>query len=508
MFAQSIKKLRSYFNRIPSWMITVVFLIIIITIAVFLRFYQIGKLSFWNDEIASFELATHSLKELWPREMNMSLYYFIIHFWIQIFPNASEGTLRVISAIFSIASIPVVFMLGKIMDVDRKKSVAIGLVAALLLAINAYHIQYGQELRAYSLVFLLATLSTFLFIKAIERPNDSSHHWWKWYIIVSTAAMYSHFFMVFILMAQAISLLVLFRGDVLTFAIKLRIIGSYVAIAFLIFPLVDATFQAGTGGLAWISAPTFSSIIKFAVEIAGNRGYLLLVFYLLSVSVGLLTGVSAWFQKNIMTKWKLVLVANCLFLPIFMTLLVSIVMAPVFLDRYLLFVMPYMAVLASIGIVTLVKMGWNWKIGIATIPIGITLFVLIVLWSVNGVSAYFEQFQKENWRAVSQFIKEEGCEESLRLYYMTYMERNVVYYNANLKSQIKNWSGMLKKNPSSDELVDLFPKEYNQACLVLGHNFASQNRTQTKIIQTAIQTKYPKVMKNSFLQLIVEVYKK
>src|SRR3989344_899680 len=98
MFIQNIKKLQDCYNKIPSCVVTIVLLVIVTMVAAFLRFYQIGKLSFWNDEIASFKLATHSLKELWPREMNMSLYYLIIHFWIQIFPNASEGTLRVISA--------------------------------------------------------------------------------------------------------------------------------------------------------------------------------------------------------------------------------------------------------------------------------------------------------------------------------------------------------------------------------------------------------------------------
>lgn len=480
-------------------------------VSAFLRIYQIGKLSFWNDEINTVIFATPNLKDmfriLWPKEINMSLYYMFVHFWIRIFPNASEGMLRVLSVIFSVASIPAVFLLGKTMGVSRKKATVIGLVAALLVALNAYHIQYGQEFRAYSLVFLLATLSTFLFIKAIEQPPDTPNYWWRWYAIVSAAAVYSHFFMVFVLVAQVASLFVLFLGNIQTFHIKLGLVSSGVAIAVLITPLAVATFSAGAGGLAWIPEPTLGSVNKFVIELTGKQGGVLLALYFFAGSIGLLAGVGAWLQKNLITKWKFTLMANCLLLPVAIALVLSKVMTPIFMPYYLLFVMPYLAILAAVGIVTLATLGWNnRKFRIITIPVGIAVLALTVTLSVMGIKSYFKTFQKEDWKGVTQFLTKE-CSESLRLYYMTYMEKNVAYYNVNLKSQVRNWNDSLKKYPSSEELAGFLPDGYKQVCLVLGHTGTPQASAQTKVIQTALQIKYPQVTKIKFYSVNVEIYK-
>src|SRR3989344_3930432 len=137
-----MKKLKSWYNNIPSTLIIGGLLIIISGIAAFLRFHQIGKLPFWNDEISNINIAALSLKNMFRSDPSMSLYYLLVHYWVKIFPGASEGMLRVLSGLFSVASIPVMFLLGRTMGASRKQAIAVGLIAALLVTLNAFHIQY------------------------------------------------------------------------------------------------------------------------------------------------------------------------------------------------------------------------------------------------------------------------------------------------------------------------------------------------------------------------------
>lgn len=501
-----MERIKNWFKKDHLNLIVGGLLTVIVILATFLRFYHIGKLSFWYDEIDTFIFATHNLKVVFKNSPNMLLYYLLANYWIRIFPHASEALLRSISAIFSVASIPVVFLLGRKFGTNRKQAAAIGLMAAFFVTLNAFHIQYAQEFRSYSLVFLLTSLSTYLLIKAIEQPD--SYRYWVWYTIISVAAVYSHFHVVFLIAAQAVTLLVLLL-DRKKHSFPLReILCSSVAIALLICPIALAAHAAGASQIGWITKPTFKNVVNFAIEITGNQGVLLFAFYLLAVGVGFLVGVRACFQKDVITKWKFALVASCLFLPVFMALLVSRVMIPIFVDRYLLFIMPYTAILAAIGIITLVSPDWdNRNVAVITIPIGIVLLAIIVIMSAEGVKTYFELFQKEDWRGASQYLADE-CPTSLRLYYMVFIENDGVYYNTNLKSQVVGWSKFLNKNPNSEKIARFLPSGYSQACLVLGH-VHSQNYNEQKNIQSALKFLFPKVTKiNKFYGVNIEIYSK
>jgi hypothetical protein len=486
----------------------------LVGIATFLRFYQIDKLSFWTDEIWTMIYATSNLKDVFWRDPNMILYYLLIRYWSQIFPGASGGMLRALSGIFSVASIPVVFLLGRTMRVSRVQATTVGLIAALLVTINAYHIQYGQELRAYSLVFLLATLSTFLLIKAIEEPS-SPNHWWIWYTIVSVAAIYSHFFALFVLIAQAASLLVLLLGNAHAFPFKGGL-TSGIAMAILIAPVVIVVYKIqAIKGISWISELTFSDIREFALYLTGKEGEPLLILYLLAGSIGLLTGVRAWLGKNLIEKWKFTLMANCLFLPVVSVLVLSKVITPMFMPHYLLLVMPYLTVLTGVGIVTLASLKWkSLKLWVITLPAGLAILVLIVALSAAGVKSYYEDFRKEDFRGAAQFLTGE-CSEGLRLYQVPWMEPNITYYNASLKSQVEiwewndeqwGWNLELSQNPSPEELAEFLPDDYHRACLVLGHINTTEQVQQTMVIQAALRIDLPKVTTMNFSGFDVEVY--
>jgi uncharacterized membrane protein len=473
-----------------SKVVTLILLIFIVGLGSFLRFYQIGKLSFWLDEAITFINSKGNLITAVKRDPNMSLYWFLAHYWIRIFPNASNGMLRALSAIFSIASIPAVFLLGKTMVADQKKAAVIGLIAAFLITINAYHIEYAQEFRSYSLTFLLTTLSTFLLIKTIEDPGQK-YLWPIGYTLVTAAAVYSHLFALILVAAQAVSLPILFLDKKKrSFTLK-RILFCEVGIAGLILPVAYAAYRQGSGQISWIPEPSVKIVKQFLQNMSGYAGGMSLIYlYLAFVCIGILAGLGVGSRQDLLTRWKFTLLAGSLFLPVVAALVVSKILLPVFISRYLLYVMTYMVVLAAFGIVTIGSFGKKSKVLRSIFTTAeIAGLVLCVHFSTMGIQSYYENAKKEDWRAATQFLATK-CFDSLRLYYAPYMEVPAIYYNPSLISQLSPKWYQLSNNPNSNEIADKFPGEYDQVCLILSHD---SDKKQEQIILDSILKKYPNV---------------
>src|SRR5580693_9895098 len=94
----------------------------------------------------------------------MAAYYVLLRPWLYF--GYGEGTVRLLSVIPGVISIPVMYVLGVRLFGRRT-----ALVATLLLALNACAIFVSQEARAYSFVMLAVLLSTYLFVRLVDlRP--------------------------------------------------------------------------------------------------------------------------------------------------------------------------------------------------------------------------------------------------------------------------------------------------------------------------------------------------
>jgi uncharacterized membrane protein len=502
--------MKKYIIKNRSKMVILCLLILIVGLGSFLRIYHIGKLSFWLDEVCTYFFSVGSFTHLGTvlkTDPNMSLYYVFAHFWIRFFPNASDGRLRALSAIFSVASIPVVYLLGKAITTDRKKGTAIGLIAAFLIAVNAFHIQYAQEFRSYSLTFLLTALSTLFLIKTVEEP-ESKILWPAMYTIVTAAAFYSHFFAAFLIAAQAATLpLLLINKNESKINFK-RILWCGLGIIILILPISVVAYRAGTSGVAWVPSPTFETLMNFFIEISGNFGMPLLVLTLLFACVGLISGLGAGSQQDLITRWKVTLMAGCLLLPVFAAFVISKIMTPIFMDRYLFYVMPYLAILTAAGIVAFADFrSKSKKFGGIFIPISVGALVLVTWLSAQGIQSYDADYQKQDWKGASEMFTTR-CSDSLRLYYSSSINP-ALYYNPALESQEEEWwETALAKNPGVDELAASLPKGYRKVCLVLSMIDSDQKIEQQKIIRAALQKEFPEKSDFNFYGIEIEIYKR
>lgn len=191
-------------------------LLAILVLGSFLRVYRIGSESFWIDEMATvyttqqnpsdivgdIYLTTRHAPEYFEWGGTPPLFYVLANYWTKI-AGLSEAKLRLLSAIFGVASIYLIFMIGKIIF-----DVKTGTISAMILSISYLHISYSQEARTYSLGVFLALLSSYFFLRALK---DNKIIYWSAYSISSVLLVYNHYFGFLILLSQGIYLLFFWR---------------------------------------------------------------------------------------------------------------------------------------------------------------------------------------------------------------------------------------------------------------------------------------------------------
>ena len=150
------------------------------------------------------------------------------------------GTMRIVSASFAVASLPLVAILGRRIA-DRRSA----LIATALVAGSWVFLFHGVYARMYSLFLFLSVLSFLLLLRALDRRAWSAWCLWGAAILLSVAA---HPYGALVLAAQA-AFVVLARRDQLRRATVAFVVVGVVGIPFWVTDLVLANrFDVGVGG--------------------------------------------------------------------------------------------------------------------------------------------------------------------------------------------------------------------------------------------------------------------
>lgn len=298
-----------------------------------LRFYHLGARSYWFDEALSIIYARLPVRQFlelfWTPwvNINMALYYALLRGWLHL--GDSETVVRALSAIFAIATLPLVYQIGR-----RIYDPATGSLAALLLAFNAFHLRYSQEARAYSLEVLLVTAATLLLLRAMERRTQGA---WTVYAVCAAAAVYTHVLAGLVVVAHGVWLL----------SQRRRLDLGHVRHAFslfvaLIFAAIVCAAHAGTTSVQWVPPISATSAEGFFLLLAGNGVAVSWVVAGLWV-VGLIAMVRRRAPREAGVIWAWLLA------PIALAAAVSLA-HPVFVPRYLVFCVPAAALATAAGV--------------------------------------------------------------------------------------------------------------------------------------------------------------
>ena len=174
-------------------------LLFIILLGTGLRLYHLDYQSLWLDEIYSMigSNPDQSFASMiaYCRNDQPPAFFTLLYYWFKAFGYTPYAG-RLLAAIIGVIGIVFVYFLGK--EVRDKET---GLFAALIAAFNYFQIYYSQEVRFYSLLFLLATLSYLFFIRIIKWDKGSDYFL---YVIFTTLAMYTHYYGLVILASQGL----------------------------------------------------------------------------------------------------------------------------------------------------------------------------------------------------------------------------------------------------------------------------------------------------------------
>ncbi|KAA3616258.1 MAG: hypothetical protein DWQ05_10965 [Calditrichaeota bacterium] len=152
--------------------------------AIAIRIFQLGKQSFWHDEILSILIVESSWSQIYKDSYIMTSISPFFYYLIKPFSyfNNTEFFTRIPSVFCALISI---YLLYTIANKLFKKDVAIS--ATFLLSMSSLHVWYSQEMRPYSMLLFLSLLSLNILIKIVYENKNG---WWYFAFIVSTASIF------------------------------------------------------------------------------------------------------------------------------------------------------------------------------------------------------------------------------------------------------------------------------------------------------------------------------
>lgn len=324
----------------------IIIILMLLQIAVCLPF--INSFPVALDEPFSIFWAQQDLGDqikLFSSENNPPLHFFALHFWIDFF-GIEAISVRSLSLLFSILTIPFLFKLAR-----KFVSQQISILVILLFIFSRFHHYHAMEARVYSLFILLFTL---ILLEMYKLIFEKSFDWWTVLRLAIWNAMllYAHYLGMFIMVGEFLVILV--------FAVKLNqrivlyFLGSVILSLLFYMPGIK-WFVSRIGNFSehgtWVPEPHLTELYGNIIRFFNNT------FSFIAFSSGLLILILTsyfWFRKNIKSSLKIDQKDSFILLIFFGfyfgMFIFSLVVQPIFLDRYLLFTTIPMYILVGVMI--------------------------------------------------------------------------------------------------------------------------------------------------------------
>jgi mannosyltransferase len=252
----------------------------------------------------------------------------MLYGWIKLF-GISEIATRSLSLVIAVCSIVSYYKLG-----CRFFSPFIVFLSGFVLMLNPLFLTYSIETRSYSLLVLLAILATDLFIRVLDRKSPLL---FLLYGLSLSASIYTHYFGVLILPVHALGIFLWKRWPG---SLK-YLLATWFLVVVSVSPL--AVFRpSSVDQVDWMTPPTIKTAIMAIPHLFGSIGIAILVMGL-------------WFYYRTKEPLRLgrteqnvdLLALLWIFLPVGLAYIVSVMVKPVFMDRYFLGSLPATALLTA-----------------------------------------------------------------------------------------------------------------------------------------------------------------
>ncbi len=215
-----------------------------------LRLWGLGRDSLWHDESWTWGLVQEGparmLGFLAREDAHPPLYFLLMSGWAKF--GSAEFWLRLPSALAGIASILLIFRLGRRLGGERA-----GLGAALFLALSPYAVRYSQEARSYALLFLLCLAALDALLDVRDFPDSRA---WIRLGVLAGAIVLTHYLGLLFLVALGAAIPIWGgfprRPLLLAGLLSLAVFSPWFVPAFHHVRLIESSF--------WLPAPTLRGV--------------------------------------------------------------------------------------------------------------------------------------------------------------------------------------------------------------------------------------------------------
>jgi uncharacterized membrane protein len=367
-------------------------LALILAAGAVLRFYHIDANSLWFDELHSIvptnPLNTLSFVVEYARTDQPPFFFILLALWFKIFPY-TEVSGRILCAIIGVLGILAMYFLGK--EVEGKKT---GLVSAAATAFNVFHLYYSQELRFYSLLFLLSTLSFLFFVRFIRNPSVAAQ---LLFTLSAILILYTHYFGMVVVATQALLFVLVvlkFKKD-FKFFLKGLACGIMALVAF--SPWLKTVFADNRVAEFWIDDPGALFFLAYFERyfngwwpVSYKPVFTILLFILALSYLFSIRKKELYQTQTTINYWVII---GWILLTLGIPYLYTIFKIPMIIDRYTIITLPAIIFIVSSGFL---RLSYRY--------IQILVVVLFLIFSFRTHYKYFTKYKKQEMRELTHQV--------------------------------------------------------------------------------------------------------
>lgn len=386
--------------------------LLIVSVNIILKLYYADINPFWYDEIISVKntlLDFGHIKHEAEWDNNPPFYYYCLWVWHKLFP-ISEFNSRLLSVIFISVSIGLVFVFAQ-----KHFNTKTAFLTVILLSLSNFLTFYAQEARAYSLVLLLVLVSTILFFKYLKTPSIP-----KLIILslVNFLIIYTHYIAGIVLMVQYLVILCFFRNHVKNyFTIQSVILIILVLVRFTKKQFLNI-LNFNNKKDFWLKPAKFDDLVSAVSELFFNPITAIvftIIFFIFIFN---------YYKSSVDDNYKVKLYCLLLGFGSVLVLFTIGTYKSVFLPRYLIFCIPFAALIVVHQFTLYYKYGWG---------------ALITLICIQLFSCRLAKSKGQDYKSVANVIKVfKKSEDAVIINTRDNLLLFVYYYNKNYFVKYKN----------------------------------------------------------------------
>jgi mannosyltransferase len=308
--------------------------------------FVLVQLNAWpphEDETLALFVGRHSLGDLLEivlgRRGGAPLHFLLA--FVVVHLGGGLGALRFLSALFAVASVPLIGLLGA-----RLAGRTAGLAAAALASGSWVLLFHGVYGRMYSLFLFTSALSYLAFLRALDRGDR--RRWTLWAVaVVLTVA--THPYGAFVLASQGLFVLLRLRGRALRVAV-----GAFAAVGIVCIPfwrtdlVLAGRFDVAVAGRGQkLGGPV--PVLEYLWRVAGDSsaGYTWVLLVVLALAVLGLVELARTRRESALLTLVVVLTPSLAFL------VMSFGSQASPESRHLIFALPFFSTIVAVGLVRL-----------------------------------------------------------------------------------------------------------------------------------------------------------